>query len=89
VKLIRTYRAFAAVKEIVTVFAVVGLKVYVADATSVEKFVPSVLPSTDRVWVRVAHDVDGGSLSTTLLMLFDAPRSACTHCGKALLLLSQ
>ncbi len=62
---------------------------YVADATGVLKFDPSVLAWTDNVWVRVPHADDGGSFSVTLPTLRAAPRSTCSHCGKALLVLSQ
>ena len=57
--------------------------------TSVLKVEPLVLPCTDSVWVRVAQAAGGGSFSTTRLTVVAAPRSTCTHCGNALLALSQ
>ena len=53
------------------------------------KVEPSVLVWTERVCVRVPHAGDGGSLSVTLPIVLVAPRSTCSHCGKALLALSQ
>jgi hypothetical protein len=89
VMLIRTYRAFAAVNGIVTVFPVDGSNVYVDDAARLPNVVPSVLPCTESVWVRVAQAVAGGRFSVTLLTLVDEPRSTCTHCGNAPFALSQ
>ena len=65
------------------------VKVYVAELTAVLKVEPSVLVCTDRVWVRVAHAVDGGSFSVTLPTEYAAPRSTCSHCGNAPFALSQ
>ena len=65
---------------------VAGSKVTVTDARNVAPVAPSV---TVTVWVRVAHAVDGGSRSVTLPTDVVAPRSTWTHCGKALLALSQ
>src|SRR5487761_1269725 len=48
---------------------VFGSKLYPAEPTIVEKFVPSVEPSSDRVSVRGPQLDSGGSLRTTLLML--------------------
>src|SRR5690242_16294485 len=84
----RTYRVVVALKPIDTVLALFGSKLYPADATMSEKVEPVVLPCTDSVSVR-APQFAVGSLSTTLLMLTDAPRSTCSHCGKALFVLSQ
>src|SRR6266550_1715274 len=64
-----------------------GSKTYPVEATTVEKPVLSVLPCTDKVWVRAPQLA--GSRSTTWSMLVTPPRSTCTHCGKALLVLSQ
>jgi hypothetical protein len=89
VKFRRRYRWLVAGNVIVTVLPVAGLNVYPAEATTVVKVVPSLLPSTLNVCVRVAHDVDGGKVTTILLTLVDAPRSTCSHCGKALFALSQ
>jgi hypothetical protein len=72
-----------------TVLAEAGLNVYVADPTAVPNADPSVLVCTDSVWVRVAQAVDGGSFSVTLPTLYVAPRSTCSHCGKAPFALSQ
>src|SRR3979409_1589182 len=72
-----------------TVLPVAGSNVRPAEADSVVKLLPSVLPRIDSVWVRVDHAASGGSFSVTLPMLVAAPRSTCTHCGKALLALSQ
>ncbi len=89
VKFSRTYRALAAGKVIVTVLPVEGLNVYPADPTIVANVEPSALPRTDRVWVLVPHELDGGRSSTILLKPFVAPRSTWSHCGKALSVLSQ
>jgi hypothetical protein len=89
VMLTRTKRAVVGGTVIGTVLAVAGLKVYVAEGTTVANVEPSVLVCTDRVCVRVAHAVAGGSFSVTLPMLVAAPRSTCSHCGKAPLALSQ
>ena len=65
--LTRTYRAVVALKVMVTVLLLAfGSKVYPAEPTTVEKLEPSVEPCTDRVSVRAAHAVDGGSFSTIL-----------------------
>ena len=85
----RTYRAVAAVKSIVTVLPEDGLKAYPALAFRVLKLEPLVLPCTVSVWVRVAHAAAGGSLRMVWLTLTAEPRSTWSHCGKALLLLSQ
>src|SRR5882757_8080659 len=55
----------------------------------VENVVASRLPCRDKVCVRAAHAVAGGSFSVTLPTLVEAPRSTWTHCGNALLALSQ
>ncbi|GAA3314753.1 hypothetical protein GCM10020219_029620 [Nonomuraea dietziae] len=65
----------------------VGLKVRAAEADSVVKVDPSVLPWTVSVCVRLCQ-LDG-SLSTTSLTLTTEPRSIWIHWGKALLALSQ
>jgi hypothetical protein len=65
-----------------------GSNVYVPEA-SVENDVPFVLPWTESVWLRAPQAVDGGSFSTTLPIENAVPRSTCTHCGNALLALSQ
>ena len=44
----------------------VGSNVYPAEPTMVAKFEPSVEPCTERVSVRAAHAVAGGSFSTIL-----------------------
>ena len=86
----RTYRVVVALKLIVTVLAfAVGSNVYPAEATMSLKLEPSVLPRTARVSVRAPQDVDGGSFRTTWLTATEAPRSTCSHCGKALSALSQ
>ena len=51
--------------------------------------VPLVLVCTESVCVRVAHAEAGGSVRVTLPMLVAAPRSTWSHCGNALLALSQ
>jgi hypothetical protein len=79
----------AAVKSIVTVLAEDGLKTYPALAFRVVKVDPLVLPCTVSVWVRVCHAAAGGSLRTAWLTLTAEPRSTWSHCGNALLLLSQ
>jgi hypothetical protein len=89
VKFSRTYRALADGNVIVAVLPVEGLNVYPADPTIVEKSDPSVLPWTDSVWVRVVYEDDGGRSSTIRLKLLAAPRSTWSHCGNALLVLSQ
>ena len=53
------------------------------------KVVPFVLVCTDSVWVRVPQAASGGSFSVTRPMVTLEPRSTCSHCGKALLALSQ
>ena len=50
---------------------------------------PSVLLCTESVCVRAPQDVDGGRSITTLPRLRFEPRSAWSHCGKALFALSQ
>jgi hypothetical protein len=87
--LTRTNWAVVVGTVIDTVLAVAGLNVYVAEATAVVNVEPFVLVCTDRVCVRVAQAVAGGSFSVTLPMLIAAPRSTCSHCGKAPLALSQ
>ena len=62
-------------------------KVYVADDLTVVKEEPSVLPDRDSVWLRAPQVA--GSWRTTRLALCAEPRSTWTHCGKALLALSQ
>ena len=65
-KLSCTYRALVPDgRLIVTVFPVAGLKVYPAEAAIWLNEVPFVLPSTDSVWVLVAHADDGGKSSVT------------------------
>ncbi len=76
-------------KVIVAVLPVAGSKVYAAEPTTLVKFVPSVLPRTVSVWVRVAQAVAGGSLSTIRPTLTADPRSTVIDCGKALLADSQ
>src|ERR1700733_6436895 len=66
----RTYRAVVALNVIVTVLLLAfGSKVYPAEPAMVEKFEPSVDPSTDKVSVRAPHAVDGGSRRVTWPML--------------------
>ncbi len=84
----RTYRALAAVKLIVTVLLADGSKTRPAEAERSEKEVPFVLPCTARVSV-LAPQFAVGSFRMTWLTLTADPRSTCSHCGKALLLLSQ
>src|SRR5947207_3275853 len=84
----RTYRVLVAPKVTVTVLPVAGSNVYPADATMSVKLVPLVLPCTARVSVRVPQ-LATGTFSTTLVTLTDAPRSTWSHCGNALLALSQ
>ncbi len=74
-------------KLIVTVLPVAGLNAYPADATMSVNDEPVVLPCTVSVWVRVPQPV--GSFSTTRLTPTEAPRSTWSHCGNALLVLSQ
>jgi hypothetical protein len=50
---------------------------------------PLVLPWMVSVWVRVAQAAAGGSLRIAWLTGVAVPRSTCSHCGNALLLLSQ
>ena len=71
------------------VLPVAGSNVYPADATTVEKVPPSRLPCTDRVCTRVPQALAGGTRSVTLPTLVEAPRSTWSHCGNALLALSQ
>ena len=61
----------------------------VSRMTIVVNVEPSELPAIDSVWVRVPQAVEGGSLSTILPTSVGAPRSTCSHCGNALLALSQ
>jgi hypothetical protein len=82
----RRYRAVVD-SATVTVLPAAGSKVYPADPTTVANVDPSVLPSTERVWVRVPQP--DGSFSTSRLTATTAPRSTCIHCGKTLLTLSQ
>ncbi len=83
----RTNRALVAGKEIFTVLPAPGSNEYVAEEVMVEKLVPSALPCTASVSVRAPHPL--GSFSTSSSMLVLLPRSTWTHCGRALLLLSQ
>ncbi|GGM09427.1 hypothetical protein GCM10007977_008200 [Dactylosporangium sucinum] len=53
------------------------------------KPLPSRLPCTDSVWVRVCQAASFGSFSLIWSMLRALPRSICAHCGKLLLALSQ
>jgi hypothetical protein len=85
----RTYRTVAAVKAIVTALPVAGLNTRPADAESVLNDVPSVLPCTLSVCVRVAHADGGGNFSTTWSIATPPPRSTWIHCGKTLFGLSQ
>ncbi len=78
----------AAVKSMVTVLAAAGLNSYPLEATRSVKLVPSVLPWTARVWVRVPQFA-AGSFSTTRSVFRAAPRSAWIQCGNALFALSQ
>src|SRR5690349_19977851 len=71
----------------VTVLPEPPVKAYDVLAFSVENDEPLVLPTTSMVWLRAPHEV--GSCRTTLLMLCAEPRSTWTHCGNALLALSQ
>src|SRR2546423_6615287 len=84
----RRNRVVVAVRLMVTVLPVAGSKVYPAEPTRSAKLVPSVLPRTARVCVRVPQP-DTGTFSTTLVTATDAPRSTCSHCGNALFVLSQ
>ena len=62
----RTYRAVVALNVMVTVLLLLfGSKLYPAEPTMVEKFEPSVDPSSDRVCVRAPQAVDGGSFRMT------------------------
>jgi hypothetical protein len=73
----------------VTEFAfTAGLKVYVAEAAMSVKVDPFVPPCTLSVCVRVPQP-ETGNLSTTRLMVVEAPRSTVSHSGKELLTLSQ
>ena len=89
VKFSLRYRVVVLVKVIVTVFPVDGLKVYAAEPTMVLNVVPSVLPRTERVCVRVAQDVDGGRSRTMRATALLLPRSTWSHCGNVLFVLSQ
>jgi hypothetical protein len=71
----------------VTVLALAGSNTRPAEPTSVVNEVPFGLPCTDSVCVRASHA--GGSRSATWSMATAAPRSTWTHCGNALLALSQ
>src|SRR4030095_12878489 len=77
------YRVVVMLKLIVAV----GLRLYPADATMSVKFDPVVLPCTASVSVRAAQAE--GIFRITLFTCTDAPRSTCSHCGKALFTLSQ
>ena len=50
---------------------------------------PLVEPCTDSVWVLVAQAVAGGRSRVIEPRVWLEPRSACSHCGKALSVLSQ
>jgi hypothetical protein len=84
VTVIRTQRAWAAVKPMVAV----GLKTCPADGDRVRNAVPSVDPVTVSVWVREPQSAVG-SLRTTWSTVVVAPRSTWIHCGNALPALSQ
>lgn len=81
----RTYRADA-VTGIVTVLPP-GVNAYPLAATRSVNEVPSALPRTARVWVRDSQAA--GSFSTTRESDLADPRSAWSHCGKALFADSQ
>ena len=76
------------VTSTVTVLALAGSKTYPAEGFRSLKLVPSVLPCTLKVSVR-APQFAAGSLSTSWATSVGAPRSACTHCGNWLFVLSQ
>jgi hypothetical protein len=84
VKLNRTYRAVElAGNAIVTVLPVDGLNTRPADADNVVHVVPSALPSTENVWVRVAQVEAGGTVTVTDATDFTEPKSTRSHCGYA------
>jgi len=68
---------------IVAVLPVEGLKVYPAEPTIWLNEVPLVLPSTDRVWVRVDHADDGGKSRVRDPIGYTAPRFTVIVCGYA------
>src|SRR6266536_885454 len=84
----RTYRVLVPPTSMVTVLPVAGSKVYAAGATRSAKLEPLVLPCTASVSVRVPQP-GTGTFRTTLVTLTEAPRSTWSHCGNALLALSQ
>ena len=84
----RTYRVLVAPNVTVTVLPVAGSNVYPAEPTMSAKLEPLVLPWIASVSVRVPQP-DTGTFRTTLVTLTDAPRSTWSHCGNALLVLSQ
>src|ERR1700735_905493 len=70
-------------RVIVTVLPVAGLNVYPAEATIWVNVEPFVLPSTDRVSVRVDHAVAGGRFSVIDPMVCAEPRFTVIVCGYA------
>ncbi len=84
---ILTYRVVVGLKVIDVDCPFAVLKGYAWDAVRSVKVVPLVLPWTLSVWLRPPHP--SGGRSTTRSMLRLEPRSAWSHWGKALLVLSQ
>jgi hypothetical protein len=65
----------------VTVFPVAGLNTLPADADKVVHVVPSALPSTEKVCVRVAQVDAGGTVIVTDATDLTEPKSTRNHCG--------
>jgi hypothetical protein len=84
---IRTYRTVVVDTVMFTVFAEVGSNTDPVGPANVVNVAPSTEPCTDRVWVRAPQDA--GSFKVTRPTCCADPRSTCTHCGNALLALSQ
>src|SRR5882757_3442449 len=80
VMLTRTKRVWVAGNEMVTVLAAPGVKAYDAEVLMVSKLVPSALPCTASVWLRLSQEP--GSFRTTSSTRTLVPRSVCAHWGK-------
>jgi hypothetical protein len=74
---------------IVTVLPVAGLKVYVAEPTSVVHVLLLVLPRIENVWVLVCHTLGGGRSTTTEPSECAAPRFTVNVEGQTPSVLSQ
>jgi len=85
VKISWTWVAAVGAKSRRTAFPVSGSKVWGALGSRVVKFVPSVLVSTSKFWVRSSHKRDGFSDTAIVLIVLAVPKSMVNSAGKPLL----